>query len=60
MKKTEKSSDFARIISNIAHKSLVNTQLENEVDQFFLYVDSNKDGFISAQEVKDFYSSMGY
>jgi len=60
MRKTEKSSDSPSILSTIAHKSLVNTQLENEVDQFFLYVDSNKDGFVSPQEVKDFYSSMGY
>ena len=57
---TEKSGDFAKIISTIAHKSFANNQLENEVDQFFLYVDSNKDGFVSPQEVDDFYASMGY
>jgi|LauGreDrversion4_2_1035121.scaffolds.fasta_scaffold321088_2 hypothetical protein len=60
MKKTEKSSDFASIISSVAHKSLINTQLENEVDQFFLYVDTNKDGYVSPQEVDNFYASMGY
>jgi Ca2+-binding EF-hand superfamily protein len=59
-KKIEKSSEFTKIISNLAHKSFANNQLENEVDQFFLYVDSNKDGFVSPQEVDDFYASMGY
>jgi Ca2+-binding EF-hand superfamily protein len=59
-KKSEKAGNFASIISSVAHKSLVNTQLADEVDQFFLFVDANKDGFVSAQEIDAFYSAMGY
>ena len=32
MKNNLKSSDFTSIISTLVHKTLVNTQLENEVD----------------------------
>ena len=60
MKKNEKSDNFANIISSVAHKSLINTQLADEVDEFFLYVDANKDGFVSPQEVDNFYRSLGY
>jgi hypothetical protein len=54
MKKTVKSSDFDIIISSIAHKSLINTELSIEVDQFFHYFDLNNDELISTKEIEYF------
>ena len=48
------------MISTIAYKSLINARIADEVDEFFLYVDADHDRFVSSQELKNFYTSLGY